>query len=164
MISHYPVHPQPCNSACSHSSLPGPDTTVRAEPHGLFPFNAFPCGLTCDLSFDLDLVSWTFWLLTSNCLLILIYISSLSQPDGILYSFLIGECVPFFIRLVSIIAFLSCLTFIFIGEMGKQYLPFPILLSYSNDQMKWLVQMELILGTRNSVGQQHNWILDAAFK
>ena len=124
MISHYPVHPQPWNSVYSHSSLPGLDTTVTAEPHGLFPFNAFPCGLTCDLSFDLDF-SWTFWLLTTNCLLILIYISSLSQPDGILYSFLIGECVPFLIRLFSIIASLSCLNFFFIDEMGKVVPAFP---------------------------------------
>ena len=86
----------------SHSSLPGQDIVVRAGPHGLFPINAFPCGLTCDLSFDLDLVSWTFWLLISNCLLILIYISFLSQPDGILYSFLTEECVPFLVKLVSL--------------------------------------------------------------
>ena len=119
------VHPQPCNRVYSHSSLPGQDTTVRVGPHGLFPINAFPCGLICDLSFDLDLVSWNFWLLLSNCLLILIYISFLSQPDGILYSFLTGECVPFLVRLVSLIAFLPCLTFAFIGEMGKVVPAFP---------------------------------------
>ena len=119
------VHPQPCNRVYSHSSLPGQDTAVRVGPHGLFPINAFPCGLICDLSFDLDLVSWNFWLLLSNCLLILIYISFLSQPDGILYSFLTGECVPFLVRLVSLIAFLPCLTFAFIGEMGKVVPAFP---------------------------------------
>ena len=98
---------------------------VRTGPHPLFLINAFPCGLTCDLSFDLDLFSWPFWPLISNCLLILIYISFLSQPDGILYSFLTGECVPFLVRLVSLIAFLPCLTFAFIGEMGKVVPAFP---------------------------------------